>query len=64
MEYVDKPVTAERLAEAVRRTVAAATDETIAVELAGVTRFIRRSQILYVQAQATTRGCTRQPAVI
>ncbi|WP_352302279.1 LytTR family DNA-binding domain-containing protein [Kineosporia sp. NBRC 101731] len=51
VEYVDKPVTAERLAEAVRRTVAASTDETIAVELAGVTRFIRRSQILFVQAQ-------------
>ena len=59
-----KPVRADRLAEAVRRVVAAADpasglatavtapeDETIPVELAGVTRFISRSQIRYAQAQ-------------
>ena len=63
-DYVMKPVRADRLAEAVRRVVAAADpgsgpsgtataaeDETIPVELAGVTRFITRSQIRYAQAQ-------------
>ncbi len=64
-DYVMKPVRRERLAEAVRRVVdkraeprapAAVPpepppDETIAVELAGVTTFVQRSQILYAQAQ-------------
>ena len=60
-DYVKKPVRAERLAEAVRRVVessgvgsaAAPTtaDETIAVELGGVTRFVQRSQVRYVEAQ-------------
>ncbi|MEO7420974.1 MAG: LytTR family DNA-binding domain-containing protein [Ornithinibacter sp.] len=65
-DYVMKPVRAERLAEAVRRVVvaqsdkpsprdvpdepAALEDETIPVELGGVTRFITRSQIRYAQA--------------
>jgi len=59
-DYVMKPVRAERLAEAVRRVVegtgpvpdpaARAEDETIAVELAGVTRFVQRSQVRYVEA--------------
>ncbi len=65
-DYVMKPVRAERLGEAIRRVVAArdergsgtaepvpATtieDETIPVELGGVTRFISRSQIRYAQA--------------
>ncbi len=65
-DYVMKPVRSERLAEAVRRVVAqrerpaeertapadvaAAEDETIPVELGGVTRFISRSQIRYAQA--------------
>ena len=61
-DYVMKPVRPERLAEAVRRVVeghrqptgpepaAAQADETIAVELAGVTRFVQRSQVLYVEA--------------
>ena len=55
-DYVMKPVRADRLAEAVRRVVgagaepAAGSDETIAVELAGVTRFVRRSQVRYVEA--------------
>jgi DNA-binding LytR/AlgR family response regulator len=60
IDYVLKPVRAERLAEAVRRVVEAERvtppeeapqDETIAVELAGVTRFVQRSQVLYVEAQ-------------
>lgn len=70
VDYVMKPVRADRLAEAVRRVVASADpsgpsgagavggpdvatdqDETIPVELAGVTRFISRSQIRYAQAQ-------------
>lgn len=57
-DYVMKPVRADRLAEAVRRVVtagapdtAAVEDETIAVELAGVTRFVRRSQVRFVEAQ-------------
>ena len=63
-DYVRKPVRPERLAEAVRRVVQAvaqavaqapqtpleADDETIAVELAGVTRFVQRSQVRYVEA--------------
>jgi len=61
VDYVLKPVRAERLAEAVRRVVEAGrpaeqptpatTDETIAVELGGVTRFVQRSTVLYVEAQ-------------
>lgn len=57
-DYLLKPVRADRLAEAVRRVVSAGhadrragPDETIPVELAGVTRFVRRSQIRYVEAQ-------------
>lgn len=64
-DYVMKPVRRDRLAEAVRRVVAAvepgtptpqgaggeSEDETIPVELAGVTRFITRSQVRYAQAQ-------------
>jgi DNA-binding LytR/AlgR family response regulator len=57
-DYLMKPVRADRLAEAVRRVVTAGNpelatveDETISVELAGVTRFVRRSQIRYVEAQ-------------
>ncbi|GAB2564651.1 LytR/AlgR family response regulator transcription factor [Kribbella endophytica] len=61
-DYVMKPVRAERLAEAVRRVVDAGgplvvqspeetEDETIPVELAGVTRFVQRSTVRYVEAQ-------------
>jgi DNA-binding LytR/AlgR family response regulator len=59
-DYVMKPVRAERLSEAVRRVVEAAApapdpaakaeDETIAVELGGVTRFVQRSRVRYVEA--------------
>jgi DNA-binding LytR/AlgR family response regulator len=58
-DYVMKPVRAERLSEAVRRVVESASvaelptkaeDETIAVELGGVTRFVQRSQVRYVEA--------------
>ncbi len=58
VDYVMKPVRADRLAEAVRRVVSAGAaeaageeDETIAVELGGVTRFVRRSEVLFVEAQ-------------
>jgi DNA-binding LytR/AlgR family response regulator len=61
IDYLLKPVQAGRLAEAVSRVVEAGQagprrlepepDETIAVELAGVTRFVQRSQVLYVEAQ-------------
>src|SRR5690606_3307608 len=57
VDYVLKPVRSERLAEAVRRVVegtggpTASGDEQIAVERGGVTRFINRSAIRYVEAQ-------------
>jgi len=63
-DYVMKPVRAARLSEAVRRVVSAmgavagegttvptVADETIPVGLGGVTTFIKRSQVRYVQAQ-------------
>jgi DNA-binding LytR/AlgR family response regulator len=58
VDYLLKPVRADRLAEAVRRVISVGSaelgteeDETIPVELAGVTRFVRRSQVRYVEAQ-------------
>ncbi len=56
VDYVLKPVRAERLAEVVRRVVAAAPAETaeeqqVPVERGGVTRFIPVSQIRYVEAE-------------
>jgi DNA-binding LytR/AlgR family response regulator len=59
VDYLLKPVRAERLFEAVRRVVEETTeaagrqhaaDEPIAVELGGVTRFVNRSEIRYVEA--------------
>jgi len=58
VDYVMKPVRPERLAEAVRRVVGAVApapesrdeDETIPVELGGITRFVSRRDIRYVQA--------------
>lgn len=62
VDYLMKPVRPERIGEAVRRCLAASEretqpsatpedDETIAVELGGVTRFVPRSDIHWVQAQ-------------
>jgi DNA-binding LytR/AlgR family response regulator len=56
VDYVMKPVRAGRVAEAVRRLCpapdgAADADESVPVELAGVTRFVRLSQVRYVEAQ-------------
>lgn len=56
VDYVLKPVREERLAEAVRRVTettwsATDSDEQIAVERGGVTRFVNRSDIIYVEAQ-------------
>ncbi len=57
VDYLLKPIREERLSESVRRAVAnletesESTDDTIAVELAGVTRFISRSQISHAEAQ-------------
>jgi DNA-binding LytR/AlgR family response regulator len=59
VDYVLKPVREDRLAEAVRRVVessspatpSAPPDDSIPVELGGVTRFISRSDVLYVEAQ-------------
>jgi DNA-binding LytR/AlgR family response regulator len=66
VDYVMKPVREERLTEAVRRVVESRErgsvapvlpvdavedqDETIAVELGGVTRFVKRSDVRYVEA--------------
>ena len=66
VDYVMKPVREERLTEAVRRVVESRervpatpplpaepvedADETIAIELGGVTRFVKRSDVLYVEA--------------
>ncbi|MGN6331959.1 MAG: LytR/AlgR family response regulator transcription factor [Motilibacteraceae bacterium] len=62
VDYLLKPVRDERLTEAVRRVAAASDaregvtreaepeDETIAVELGGVTRFVNRSDVRYVEA--------------
>src|SRR5205814_212327 len=66
VDYVRKPVQAERLAESLRRITAArlvpahpavagrrerAEDPTIPVELAGVTRLLPRSAVRWVEAQ-------------
>lgn len=62
-DYLVKPIREDRLTEAVRRVVAARSmatpapaapateDETIPVELGGITTFVQRSDIIYVQAQ-------------
>jgi DNA-binding LytR/AlgR family response regulator len=58
VDYVLKPVRDDRLSEAVRRIVEARLaapseekDDNIAVELGGVTRFISRGDVRYVEAQ-------------
>jgi len=55
-DYLLKPLRADRLAEAVRRVAEAgaapdASDDTVAVELGGVTRFVPLSEISHVEAQ-------------
>jgi DNA-binding LytR/AlgR family response regulator len=61
VDYVLKPVRDERLSEAVRRVVrrvegadpapVAADDESIVVELGGVSRLVPRADVLFVEAQ-------------
>jgi DNA-binding LytR/AlgR family response regulator len=55
VDYVLKPVRAERLAEAVRRVLATGrseqVEEQVPVERGGVTRFVPVSQIRYVEAE-------------
>jgi DNA-binding LytR/AlgR family response regulator len=57
VDYVLKPVRADRLAEAVRRVVEGGGDTSsgqdleVPVERGGVTRIVRRSEITYVEAQ-------------
>jgi DNA-binding LytR/AlgR family response regulator len=55
VDYVLKPVREERLREAVRRItevgLPSPAEDTIPVELGGVTRFVGRSEIRYVEAQ-------------
>lgn len=54
VDYVLKPVREARLAEAVRRLVdhrVAPEEEQIPVELGGVTRFVPRSEVRFVEAQ-------------
>jgi len=58
VDYLLKPVSEARVTEALRRIVegtthpqpAAGDDETIPVELAGVTRFVQRSDVRYVES--------------
>jgi DNA-binding LytR/AlgR family response regulator len=56
VDYLLKPVREERLSEAIRRVVEShadtepSDDETIPVERGGVTRFIRRAEVRYVEA--------------
>lgn len=53
VDYLLKPLTAERVSESLRRVLAVNAepddDETLAVERAGVTRFIRRNDVLWVE---------------
>jgi DNA-binding LytR/AlgR family response regulator len=56
VDYLLKPVREERLREALRRICEAggtpsAPEDTLAVDLGGVTRFVSRSDVLYVEAQ-------------
>lgn len=57
VDYLLKPIREERLRESVRRACAdtespaPATEDSIAVELGGVTRFVARSTVSYVEAQ-------------
>lgn len=57
VDYLLKPVAGRRLAEAIgrvlesRSAVGGVDDETIAVELGGVTRFVRRSEVRWIEAQ-------------
>src|SRR3954471_2104913 len=56
VDYLMKPVRAGRVAEAVRRLCPspekpADADESVPVELAGITRFVRLSQVRFVEAQ-------------
>jgi DNA-binding LytR/AlgR family response regulator len=59
VDYLMKPVHPQRVAEAVRRVAEPngrtpadeSVDESIPVELGGVTRFVRRSTVRYVEAQ-------------
>lgn len=58
VDYLLKPVRDERVSEAVRRVVEGSghasvetqSDETVAVELGGVTRFIQRSDVRYAES--------------
>ncbi len=57
VDYLLKPIREERLRESVRRATAdsapsqANPDETIAVELGGITRFVARGSVAYAEAQ-------------
>jgi DNA-binding LytR/AlgR family response regulator len=55
VDYLLKPVREDRLREAVRRVTevgaAPPSEDTIPVELGGVTRFVQRSEVRYVEAQ-------------
>ncbi len=57
VDYLLKPIREDRLRESVRRAVTdvegetAVVDESIAVELGGVTRFVQRSAVAYAEAQ-------------
>lgn len=57
VDYLLKPIREDRLRESVRRAIegsgtpAANAEDSIAVELGGVTKFVARSQVAYAEAQ-------------
>ncbi|RLV57502.1 DNA-binding response regulator [Aeromicrobium phragmitis] len=54
VDYLLKPIREERLRESIRRAAQepeSSPDDTIAVELAGVTRFVSRSHVTHAEAQ-------------
>ena len=57
VDYLLKPIREDRLRESVRRALEvtgsapASAEDSIAVELGGITRFVSRSQVVYAEAQ-------------
>lgn len=69
-DYLLKPVRLERLRQAVDRVVergdavASGDDEVLPVTVGSVVRFVRRSDVRWVRAQGTIRGCTPATAQV
>ena len=79
VDYVRKPIQADRIAESLRRVLASRLvpshpavagareqqdDPAIPVELAGTTRMLPRSSVQWVEAQGDYAGCTPRTAPI